>query len=317
MRIRLDPFVLSLLSFAALGIFLPVRGQAFDYALIVSEIAVMVLFFLHGFRLPASEVVEGLSAWKVHLAITAITFGLFPLMGIAFRAAADGHVASMVVAGVVFLTLVPSTVQSAVALTSMSNGDRAIAVVAASGSSLLGVFLTPLLVGLLLSQDIPTDAGAALRIVGLLLVPFVLGQLARRVRGLVERTSDADLISFDKFIVLFIVFVGFSSGTNAGVWEAVSWSDLLVVFVACAAMYAIAGIVSWQVGGFFGRPRRIAMFFAGTNKSLMAGLPIALVLFPGESLGLMVLPLMIFHQLQLIVGSVFARRFSQSDSSAG
>lgn len=315
MRIRLDPFVLSLLAFAGLGIFLPVRGAAFDYALVASEIAVMALFFLHGFRLPAREVWQGLSAWRVHLVIIAITFGLFPLMGIGFRFAAEGHIAPMVIAGVVFFSLVPSTVQSAVALTSMSGGDRAVAVVAASGSSLLGVFLTPLLVGLLLSEDVTTDAGAALRIVGLLFVPFVLGQVARRFVSLAEAATDARLVSFDKFIVLFIVYIGFSSGTNSGVWESVSWPNLLVVFVVCAGMYAVAATVSWQAGGFFGRERQIAIFFAGTNKSLMAGLPMALVLFPGESLGLMVLPLMIFHQLQLIVGSVFARRFSQGDSS--
>lgn len=317
MRIRLDPFVLSLLSFAALGIFLPVRGTAFDYALIASEIAVMLLFFLHGFRLPTSQVLVGLGAWQVHLLILAVTFGLFPLMGLTFRFFAEGHVSALVISGIIYLTLVPSTVQAAVALTSISGGDRSIAVVAASGSSLLGVLITPLLVGVLLSQDTHIDASSVLRIIGLLFVPFLVGQVARRFVKIPDKESDSGLVAFDKFMVLFIVYIGFSSGTNAGVWESVSWPDLLTVVAVCGAMYAIAAAVSWQLGQFFGRSRQIAMFFAGTNKSLMAGLPMALVLFSGNTLGLMVLPLMIFHQLQLIVGSVLARRFSQNGSSAG
>lgn len=316
MRFRFDPFVPSLLSFAALGIFLPVRGTVFDYALIASEFAVMLLFFLHGFRLPTREVVRGLSAWQVHLVILTITFGVFPLMGLGFRALASGHIAGIVIAGVVYMTLVPSTVQAAVALTSIAGGDRSIAVVSASSSSLLGVFLTPMLVGALLSQDTHIDASSVLRIIGLILVPFVVGQVARQFFTFKEaETSDSGLVIFDKIMVMFIVYIGFSSGTNAGVWESVSWADLAVVLAACAGMYAFAASLSWFLGGMFGGERRIAVFFAGTNKSMMAGLPMALVLFPGESLGLMVLPLMVFHQVQLIVGSMLANRLNAKRSN--
>lgn len=306
----------SLLTFAALGIFLPIRGQAFDYALIASEIAVMLLFFLHGFRLPTSEVIKGLSAWHVHLVILSITFVVFPLMGMAFRYLGEDHVAPLVITGVVYMTLVPSTVQAAVALTSISGGDRSIAVVSASSSSLLGVFVTPLLVGLLLSQNVDIDASSILRIVGLLLLPFIVGQVARRFFSMQEndKESDSGLVAFDKFMVLFIVYIGFSSGTNADVWESVSWPDLLTVIGACAVMYAVAAVISWFAGSLFGGKRQIAVFFAGTNKSLMAGLPMALVLFADDALGLMVLPLMIFHQLQLIVGSLLSKRLARRTS---
>lgn len=310
MRIRFDPFVAALLAFAALGIILPLTGSVFDYALALSEIAVMALFFLHGYRLPTREVMSGLGAWRVHAFIWGITFGLFPFMGWAFQTLAGDAVSAPIVTGIVYLTLVPSTVQTALALTSIAGGDRSISVVSASGSSMLGVFITPLLVSVLLSQNVSIDAGAILRIVGLLLAPFVVGQVARRFVRPRAASSDSRLISYDKLIIVFIVYIGFSSGTNANVWHAVSLPNLALIVGVCVLLFTVAALVAWFGSKPFGRPRQIAAFFAATNKSLMSGLPMALVLFPDASLGLMILPLMLFHQLQLIVGSTTAHRLS-------
>lgn len=314
MRIRFDPFVAAILSFALLGVFLPIRGVAFDYALMSSEFAVMILFFVHGFRLPSDEVLSGLGAWRAHLLILSITFVLFPLAGLLFKYLGEGHVSQAVILGFVYLTLVPSTVQAAVALTSIAGGDRSISVVSASTSSMLGVFLTPALVGLMLGTNVHIDASSILRIIGLIVAPFLLGQLVRRFIKPPDEKPDTGLVLFDKVMVLFIVYIGFSSGTNAEVWSSVSWPDLLLVVLASAVLYAFSATVAWFAGSFFDRPRQIAVFFAGTNKSLMAGLPIALVLFSGESLGLMILPLMIFHQIQLIAGSVIANRLAAQNS---
>ena len=135
-------------------------------------------------------------------------------------------------------------------------------------SSLLGVFLTPLLVGLLLGANAHVDASAVLRIFGLLLLPFVLGQLSRRwLRPWLVR-HDRGLRRFDRSTVLLVVYSGFSQGTNADLWSGLRWTDALVVAGVCVALLAVASVVCWAAGRGFDRGARIAVYFCGTNKLL-------------------------------------------------
>jgi len=313
--VRIDPFVLMILALAGLGIALPAQGTALEVVSVLVQVGIVALFFLYGARLSTAEVVHGLTAWRTHLVIVTATFALFPLLGLALKPLASDVVSDGLLAALLFLCVVPSTVQSAVAFTSIAGGDRAIAVVAASMSSLLGVVLTPLLVHFLLGASARIDSTAVLRIVGLLLVPFLVGQLARRWLRTWLEGHETGLRRFDRSTVLLVVYAGFSRGTNADVWDELSWTDGVVVGVVCVGLLAVASLVCWTAGRPFGRPARIAIYFCGTNKSLAAGLPMASVLFSAAAFPLMILPLMLYHQLQLIVGSIIASRLSDGGRS--
>lgn len=306
---RIDPFIVMILALAGLGVVAPAHGAALPVVTTLVQVGIFALFFLYGARLSTHEVWNGVRVWRVHLVIVSATFVLFPLLGLATTPLAPSVVSQELVAALLFLCVVPSTVQSSVAFTSIAGGDRAVAVVAASLSSLLGVFLTPLLVGLLLGANAHVDASAVLRIFGLLLLPFVLGQLSRRwLRPWLVR-HDRGLRRFDRSTVLLVVYSGFSQGTNADLWSALRWTDALVVAGVCVALLAVASVVCWAAGRGFDRGARIAVYFCGTNKSLAAGLPMASVLFTATTFPLMILPLMFYHQLQLLVGSVLATRW--------
>ncbi len=312
---RIDPFIVMLLGLAGLGIVLPAQGTALEVVGVLVQAGIVALFFLYGARLSTAEVVHGVSAWRTHLVIVTATFALFPLLGLTLLPLAPGVISTELLSALLFVCVVPSTVQSAVAFTSIAGGDRAIAVVAASMSSLLGVLLTPLLVHALLGASASIDSSAVLRIVGLLLVPFLAGQVARRwLRPWLER-HDVGLRRFDRSTVLLVVYAGFSRGTNADVWSTLAWSDAAVVVAVCVGLLAVTSLVCWTAGRPFGRAARIAVYFCGTNKSLAAGLPMASVLFPAATFPLMILPLMLYHQLQLIVGSIIASRLSDGGRS--
>jgi len=308
--VRIDPFIVMILGLAGLGIVLPAQGAALAVVAVLVQAGIVALFFLYGARLSTAEVVHGLTAWRTHLVIVGATFVLFPLLGLTLHPLSPALISHQLLAALMFVCVVPSTVQSAVAFTSIAGGDRAIAVVAASMSSLLGVFLTPLLVSLMLGANAQIDAEAIARIVGLLLVPFLAGQLSRRWLRDWLGDHEVALRRFDRSTVLLVVYAGFSRGTNADVWQVLDWTDALVVGSVCVGLLAVASGVCWAAGRPFGRRARIAIYFCGTNKSLAAGLPMASVLFSPETFPLMILPLMLYHQLQLIVGTIIATKLS-------
>lgn len=310
-RVRIDPFILMMLALATLGIVLPAQGDVMTVVAIAVQVGIVLLFFLYGARLSTAEVWNGLKVWRVHLVIIASTFVVFPLMGLALTPLEPTVIGSSLMAALLFLCAVPSTVQSSVAFTSIAGGDRAIAVVAASISSLLGVFLTPLLVAVMIGGRADVDASAVLRIIGLLLLPFLVGQVARRWLRPWLVSHDVGLRRFDRTTVLLVVYAGFSRGTNTGVWSDLGWTDAVVVAVVVVGLLAASSAICLLAGRPFDRGARVAIYFCGTNKSLAAGLPMASVLFSAATFPLMILPLMFYHQLQLVVGSVIATRWGR------
>ncbi|MER5778943.1 bile acid:sodium symporter family protein [Streptomyces sp. NPDC002039] len=306
----LDPYVLALLGTVGLAALVPARGQAAGVAQGATTAAVALLFFLYGARLSTREAFDGLRHWRLHLTVLACTFVLFPLLGLAARALVPSVLTPPLYSGLLFLCLVPSTIQSSIAFTSLARGNVPAAICAGSFSSLAGIFLTPLLAAALLGNGAGGFSPDSLWKIALqLLLPFVLGQLLRpRLGGFLQRHKKV-LGRVDRGSILLVVYTAFSAGMVAGIWHQVSVLRLGALMTVEAVLLAVMLLVTWygakRLG--FGREDRIAIQFAGSKKSLAAGLPMAGVLF-GAHASLAVLPLMLFHQMQLMVCAVLARR---------
>ncbi|MFJ3173416.1 bile acid:sodium symporter family protein [Streptomyces roseus] len=309
-RLPLDPWVLALLATVGLAALLPARGPAASVAEAASTGAVVLLFFLYGARLSTREALDGLRHWRLHLTVLACTFVLFPLLGLAARGLVATLLSPSLASGLLFMCLVPSTIQSSIAFTSIARGNVPAAICAGSFSSLAGIVLTPLLAAVLLGASAGGfSPDSLLRIALQLLLPFLLGQVLRRwVGGFLVRNKR--LLGYvDRGSILLVVYTAFGAGMVAGVWHQVSAARLGALMAVEAVLLAVMLLVSWygakRLG--FGRADRIAIQFAGSKKSLVAGLPMAGVLF-GAQASLAVLPLMLFHQMQLMVCAVLARR---------
>lgn len=315
-----DPYILALLGTVALAALLPVSGAAADVAGGASTGAVALLFFLYGARLSTREALDGIRHWRLHLTVLAATFVVFPLLGLAARVLEPAVLTPELYSGLLFLCLIPSTIQSSIAFTSTARGNVAAAICAGSFSSLAGMVLTPLLAALLLGGSAGGfSAESLLRIVLQLLVPFLAGQLTRRwVAGFLTRHKK--LLGYvDRGSILLVVYTAFSEGMNAGVRHQVTPARLGALLAVEAVLLAVMLCLTWsgakRLG--FGRADRVAIQFAGSKKSLAAGLPMASVLF-GAQASLAVLPLMLFHQMQLMVCAVIAgRRARDTDGGTG
>ncbi|MFF3095784.1 bile acid:sodium symporter family protein [Streptomyces cyaneofuscatus] len=308
-----DAYILALVGTVVLAALLPARSTAADVAGGASTGAVALLFFLYGARLSTAEALDGLKHWRLHLTVLACTFLVFPLLGLASKGLVPFVLTPELQAGFLFLCLVPSTIQSSIAFTSIARGNVPAAICAGSFSSLTGIFLTPLLAALLLgSAGGGFSADSLLKIVLQLLVPFLAGQLLRRwVGGFLTRHRKV-LGLVDRGSILLVVYTAFSEGMVAGIWSQVTPARLGALLAAEAVLLAVMLALTWygarRLG--FGREDRIAIQFAGSKKSLAAGLPMASVLF-GAHASLAVLPLMLFHQMQLMVCAVIAKRRSR------
>lgn len=314
-RLRLDPFTLALLGTITLASLLPVRGGAAAVMDDATDLAIAILFFLHGARLSREAVRAGALHWRLHLTILGCTFLLYPLLGLLTRPAAHALLTPELYIGVLFLCALPSTVQSSIAFTSMAGGNVPAAVVSASLSSLLGVFLTPLLMGLLVGAQggmaHPLDAIG--KILLQLLVPFVAGHLLRPwISAWVERHRGI-LRYTDQGTILLVVYTAFSAAVNEGLWQKTPLPALLAVAGFAIVLLAVAmTLITWLARRLgFSRHDEIPIVFCGSKKSLATGVPMAKVMFAAGSLGAIVLPIMIYHQIQLIVCAVIAQRYAR------
>jgi solute carrier family 10 (sodium/bile acid cotransporter), member 7 len=317
-RFRIDPYLIAILAVAGLASLLPVQGQGailFGWA---TKAAIALLFFFHGAKLAPQAVVEGVLRWPLHIVIALFTFVVFPVLSLAFRTIPETLLPASLTGGLIFLACLPSTVQSSIAFTSIAKGDVPAAVTAASVSNLAGVFITPVLAAVFLGRQGGGLHWEQARDVALqLLLPFVLGQLLRPlIKRWVERHKS--LIGYtDRGSILMVVYGAFSAAATTGLWKTLSPQSLLVLTGACALLLAVVLALSLMAGRLLGfdKPARITLLFCGSKKSLASGAPMAGVLFPAASVGVMVLPLMIFHQLQLLACAVIAARYARESSS--
>ncbi len=308
----IDPYILLLLGTVGLAALLPARGTGADIASGASTAAVALLFFLYGARLSTREALDGLKHWRLHVTVLACTFVVFPVLGLAARGPGSVFLTDPLYQGLLFLTLVPSTIQSSIAFTSIARGNVPAAICAGSFSSLVGIVATPLLAATLLGgSGGGFSADSVVKIVLQLLAPFVAGQLLRRWIGSFVARHRKALGLVDRGSILLVVYTAFSAGVVQGVWHQVSPARLGGLLAVEAVLLAVMLLLTWYGAKAlrFGREDRIAIQFAGSKKSLAAGLPMASVLF-GAHASLAVLPLMLFHQMQLMVCAVIAKRRS-------
>ncbi len=309
-RLNIDPYVLALLAAMGLATVLPAQGQLAAVIGWVTAAGIFALFFLHGARLSREAIIDGARNWRLHGAVAAMTFVAFPLLGLGIRALPG--IDPALGAGMLFLCLLPSTVQSSIAFTAMARGNVAAAVCSASFSNLAGIFLTPLLVALLLTGK---SGGFSIesveRIAVQLLLPFILGHLMRPLIGGWVTRQKRVLGLVDRGSILLVVYTAFAAAVTQGLWSRVSLADLGVITALCATLLGAVLLLSQALGRALGLPRedRIVLQFCGSKKSLASGVPMAGVLFAPAQIGAIILPLMIFHQIQLIVCAVLARRY--------
>lgn len=311
---RIDTFLLLILGSATLALLLPATGRAAGALDVATTVAIFGLFFGYGARLSFAEAWAGLRHWRLHVLILAITFGLFPLIAVAVQFIPEGVLAPSLAFGFAYLCLVPSTVQSSITFTSLARGNVPGAMVAATSSNLFGVALTPLLAAALLpaSGDSVITLDSFVAVLLQLLLPFVLGQLSRHWSANFMARHRAQVKYLDQFVICLVVYGAFSDFFVSGAWRDVATADLATMVAMCLALLAFMLWFTWWIGGRlrFSREDRIAIMFCGTKKSLATGVPMASVLFAGQAVGLIVLPLMIFHQAQLMACSVIARRLA-------
>ena len=318
-RLRIDPFVMAIMVAVVVAAFLPAAGGAADALSWITKIGIAVLYFLYGARLERREMVMGLKHWRLHSVVLAFTFVLFPVFGLLGKWALTPLIGATLAAGFLFMTLVPSTVQSSITFVSIARGHVGAAVVSASMSNLLGVAVTPLLVLALMTTNgsVHISAESIVEIVLMLLLPFIVGQALRnRVLPITAKISRIDL--FDKTVIVLVVYAAFSEGVVDGVWSMIGISELVWLTVACCVLLAVVlGLteLTARLLGFDVRDKRVVQF-CGSKKSLATGLPMAAVLFAGQPVGMLVLPLMLFHQIQLIVCAWLAARYGREESAA-
>ena len=310
-----DRFTCALILTVTLATVLPCRGAAASVFEVLTDVAIALLFFLHGAKLSREAVVAGATHWRLHLTVLASTFVLFPLLGLLLRPLLAPLVTPELYLGVLFLCALPSTVQSSIAFTSIARGNVAAAICSASASSLLGIVITPLLVGVMLESH--GQGGMSWEAIGSitlqLFVPFVAGQVAQRwIGGWVAKHRG--LVSYvDQGSILLVVYTAFSAAVLQGLWKQVPLPVLGGLLVMNAVLLAIALLVTRYGARALGfdRADEITIVFCGSKKSLASGVPMAKVLFAGHPLGMIVLPLMLFHQIQLMVCAVLARRYAR------
>ncbi|WP_257838442.1 bile acid:sodium symporter family protein [Phenylobacterium sp. J426] len=311
-RLKLDWYLILIILMGVAATVAPVRGDAAVASGWMTKAAIALVFFLHGARLSREAVIRGMMHWRLHLVVLASTFALFPLLTLGLAALPAWITPPELAVGLVFLGCLPSTIQSSIGFTAIARGNVAAAVAAASASNLIGIALTPLLVGLLLQAQGSIDASSVQSIVLQLLVPFAAGQALRHWVG-PWITARARVLSWvDRGAILLVVYTAFSGAVIEGVWTRLGALDLMRLLVLCGALLAV--VLAITVGAArllgFDKADEAAIVFCGSKKSLASGAPMAAALFPAAVAGVAMIPLLVFHQIQLMACAAIAQRYA-------
>jgi solute carrier family 10 (sodium/bile acid cotransporter), member 7 len=315
-----DGFTLAIVATVVIASFLPCHGEGAVIFSGLTTLAIAIMFFMQGARLSRDAVISGFAQWRLHALILASTFLLFPILGFGFRALFPHLISPPMLIGLLYICLLPSTVQSSIAFTSIAHGNVPAAICAATFSTLIGVVLTPILASLLL-QTHGGQSGGLGAIGGIfleLLLPFILGQLLRPwIAGWASRNRNILKVT-DRGSIILVVYTAFSAAVMRGIWHELPLFGFVEIIVSNAVLLAVVLVVTTYGSRALGfrRPEEIAIVFCGSKKSAASGVPMANVLFGASTVGLIVLPLIIFHQMQLMVCAVLAKRYAREYEAA-
>ncbi|WP_208321666.1 bile acid:sodium symporter family protein [Oceanimonas baumannii] len=315
-----DNFTLILLGVVAVATLLPAQGQGAVFFDVLTTAAIALLFFMHGAKLSRQAIVAGAMHWRLHLLVFGCTFVMFPLIGVLLKPMLLPLLGEPLYIGMLFLCVLPGTVQSAIAFTSLAGGNVPAAVCSASASSIIGIVLTPLLVAALLNMqagEVVSPLDSILSISAQLLLPFMAGHLLRPVIGGFVDRNRGWLGRIDQGSILLVVYTALSASVVDGLWQSVSVSKLMVLTAVCCMLLALVLWLTAWLGRSLGFSREdcITIVFAGSKKSMATGVPMAKVLFSGAMLGPALLPLMLFHQIQLMVCAVLAQKYAREGAA--
>ncbi|MEY4953416.1 MAG: hypothetical protein RL299_1840, partial [Pseudomonadota bacterium] len=287
-----------LLAAIALALVLPVQGEWRGVAQVVSNGAVFLLFFLNGLRLPRHEVMAGIGNHRLLWPLVLWCYGAMALAGWLMWQGGQGWMPPLLSLGFLYLGCLPSTVQSATAYSSLAGGNVASSVVAAALLNLLGVFVTaPLFSALAGSANAGFNVDGLIKVVGILLVPFILGQLAQGRLGGWVKDNRSLVTSMDRASIAIAVYVAFSGAVEQRFWTQIDASGWLWLTLGVALLLLVGHLGAWLFSGLLrlDRPNRITMLYAGAQKSIAMGAPLAAVLFPPQAAGVILLPILLYH----------------------
>ena len=323
-RMAKDWFLAGMLGAVALATLLPDLGASGGtlHADMLGNAGIFLIFFFHGAGISPESMRHGMSRWKLHTMVQLTTFVVFPLLWFGFRFAFDDLVPADLMLGFLYLCALPSTISSSVAMTAIAHGNVPGAIFNATLSSLLGIFLTPVIIALAAGAQggALSLTDAMINIAGLLFLPFVLGQLARPWLGSFIARHKKKVNTFDKVAILILVYNSFCDSVRGGLWRD-HGMDLLALTIGGAALFLLVvlvlnTVVARALG--FDKPDEIAAVFCGSKKTLASGVPMARLLFGAHpALGVIVLPIMFYHQLQLFVCSILAERYARGMQQHG
>lgn len=304
---------MALLCAVAVGLLVPLSSGVRSVLGGVSTGAIVVLFFLYGARLPTGQVLAGVRNLRLQGAVLAMTFVFFPLLGLLVSTAFGPVLGNELSLGVLYLCLLPSTIQSSVVMTGIAGGNTAAAITAATLSNVLGMAVTPVYVLLFAGVSGVASTGSPRSVLWMLLAPFLVGQLLQRLLGGWLRAHRPFTTAWDRSTIVLVVLVAVSGATARGVWQLVELAHLAVLALVSVGVLAVALICSWWWGRGLRLPwgDRVTLLMCGSQKSLATGMPMLAALFPATVAGPVAVPVIVFHQLQLLVTSVLARQLAR------
>ncbi|MFT9440577.1 MAG: bile acid:sodium symporter family protein [Acetobacter papayae] len=308
---KLDPFLTALIGAVVLATFLPCHGLATTVLEYLTDACIMVMFFMQGLKLERRAILDNMRNWQLQGLVLACTFALFPALGLGLHAFAPDLMENNLWLGVLFLCCLPSTVQSSIALTSLANGNVAASICAATLSNIAGIFITPVLVSFVLHTHGVWSAHAIVGIAVQLLLPFVAGQLLQPFLYKWAHRNKKIISITDRSSIILVVYTAFSHAVVEGIWLQLSARNIATLIAVDTGLLLTVIVITLLTGKLFGLSSKdeVSLILCGSKKSLASGVPMANVLFPASAAGFVILPLILYHQIQLFLCTLLARHY--------
>ncbi|MCC4213046.1 bile acid:sodium symporter family protein [Leeuwenhoekiella parthenopeia] len=318
MRLKLDPFVSAIFLIVAIAYFFPQFGidNMEPFLNKITTVGIGLIFFFYGLKLSPAKLKAGLSNWKLHLLIQGSTFFLFPVLVLLFRPLLHNAEQEIIWLAFFFLAALPSTVSTSVVMVSIAEGNLPSAIFNASISGIIGILVTPLWIGLFINTDqvVFDFSDIYVSLILQVLLPLLLGIFLQLIVGSFVQQYSKQLALFDKSIILLIIYKSFAKSFSDHLFSHISLTDFLFIIIGVLVLftlvYSLISLLSRKLG--FSLEDRITAQFCGTKKSLVHGTVFSKIIFQNAaSVGIILLPLMLFHIFQIVIISMIASHYKK------